>query len=77
MAEREDGAYQLDVRREDRESLRDTTCELMVVVHPGRPDTQVIRQTVVLSTAALAHRYELSAEGALAEIEIPTPRPTR
>ncbi len=77
VAEREDGAYQLDVRREDRESLRDTTCELMVVVHPGRPDTQVIRQTVVLSTAALAHRYELSPEGALAEIEIPTPRPSR
>ncbi len=73
VAEREDGAYQLDVRREDRESLRDTTCELMVVVHPGREDVRVIRQPVVLSTSALAHRYELGASDALAEIPIPPP----
>jgi Ca-activated chloride channel family protein len=76
IAEREEGAYQLDVRREDRESLRDTTCELMVVVHPGREDTHVVRQTVTLSTSALAHRYEVGADGSLSEIPIPAPRTT-
>ncbi len=74
IAEREDGAYQLDVRREDRESVRDTVCELMIVVHPGREDTRVLRQTVTLSVGSLAHRYELSAADALAEIPIPAPR---
>ena len=76
IAEREDGAYQLDVRREDRESLRDTTCDLMVVIHPGQPDTRVLRQTVTLSHTVLAHRYELSEGDALAEIPIPAPRTT-
>lgn len=74
IAEREDGAYQLDARREDLENLRDTTCELLVVVHPGREDTRVLRQTVVLSAQSRAHRYELTAADTLGEIPIPAPR---
>ena len=74
ITEREDGAYQLDARREDLENLRDTTCELMVVVHPGQADVQVLTENVVLSHDAREHRYELSPEGALAEIQIPAPR---
>lgn len=76
IAEREEGVYQLDVRREDRESLRDTTCDLMVVVHPGGDDVHVVRQQVVLSDGALAHRYELRADDTLVEVPIPAARAT-
>ena len=48
----------------------------MIVVHPGQPDVHVLTETVVLSHDARAHRYELSASDALAEIEIPAPRTT-
>ncbi len=72
ISERDEGAYQLDVRREDRESLRDTTCDLMIIIHPGRDDVRVIRQPVVLTHDATAHRFELSAADALAEVAIPS-----
>jgi hypothetical protein len=76
IAEREDGSYQLDARREDIENLRDTTCELMIVVHPGQPDVHVVTQTIVLAHDSTAHRFELSAGDTLAEIPIPPPRTT-
>jgi Ca-activated chloride channel family protein len=76
IREREEGAYQIDARREDRESLRDITAELMIVIHPGAADARVIRQDVVLSRTEWAHRYELSADDTLHEIPIPAPRTT-
>jgi hypothetical protein len=74
IAEREEGAYQLDVRREDRESIRDVHAELMVVAHPGSPDAHIVRQEVVLARDSLAHRFELAEDDTLREIPIPPPR---
>ena len=47
--------------------------ELMIVVHPGRPDARVIRQQIVLSRDSLAHRFALSDADVLTEIPIPVP----
>jgi Ca-activated chloride channel family protein len=74
VREREEGAYQIDARREDRESLRDITAELMIVVHPGTAEARIIRQEVVLSRTEWARRYELGADDTLHEIPVPAPR---
>jgi tetratricopeptide (TPR) repeat protein len=74
IAEREEGDYLFEVRRTDRDELRDTTARLMIVIAPGTDDEQVVQQDVRLTREERTLRFRLTAAGALEAVPVPRPR---
>ncbi len=64
--EREPGEHVFELTRQDAESLRDTSAELLVILRPGAPGERVLRQPVTLTRTARTLRFALSDEDALA-----------
>jgi hypothetical protein len=75
VREREDGDYLFEVRREDRDALRDTEGELLVVVAPGTPEQRVAKVSVSLSRETRVRRYRLALDGTLVEVPVTPDRP--
>lgn len=63
--EREAGEHVLQIGRSDLESLRDWSCELMVIVHPGTAEERILRQPVTLTRTSRTLRFALSDADAL------------
>ncbi len=75
VTEREDGDYLFEVRREDRDALRDTEAQLLVIVAPGTPEQRIQKLEVRLSRETRARRYRLAPDGTLAEVPVTADRP--
>jgi tetratricopeptide (TPR) repeat protein len=75
VREREDGDYLFEVRREDRDALRDTEGELLVVVAPGTPEQRIAKVSVSLSRETRVRRYRLALDGTLVEVPVTPDRP--
>ena len=71
VREREDGGYLFEVRRAERDEIRDMQTELLVITGQGTPEEHIHRVPVTLTREVRAKRFQL-ADGALSEIEIPT-----
>jgi Ca-activated chloride channel family protein len=71
IREREEGEYLFEVRRNERDELRDLVAELVVVTNLGTPEEHIERLPVTLSRSELRLRYRLTAEGALESVAIP------
>ena len=71
ITEREAGDLIFEVRRDDRDGLRDLSAELLVVVRPGGASQQILRQPVVLTRTARVLRYRLGEDDALVEVPVP------
>lgn len=65
VREREDGPYVLEVRRDEREALRDTEAELLVLLHPGAPQQRILRRPIRLTRTDLTARFTLTPDDAL------------
>lgn len=68
VREREDGEYLFEIRRDDRDEIRDIEAELLVITGLGTDDEQVSRVPVTLSRETEKRRFRL--EGA-AVTEVP------
>ena len=77
IREREDGEYLFEVRRLDRDQIRDTEADLLVVVAPGTDDEQIIQQEIRLTREERTLRFRLNDAGTLDSIPVPRPRGTR
>ena len=75
VREREEGDYLFEVRREDRDALRDTEGELLLVTAPGTPEQRIAKIAVRLSRETRARRYRLALDGTLVEVPIVADRP--
>ncbi|MDQ3036748.1 MAG: AgmX/PglI C-terminal domain-containing protein, partial [Myxococcota bacterium] len=72
VRERETGEHLFEIRRDDRDALRDTEAELLVLVHPGTAEQRILRQPITLTRERLATRYRLGADDVLVEAPIPS-----
>jgi tetratricopeptide (TPR) repeat protein len=71
IREREEGDHLFEVRREDREAIRDAETELVVIVRPGTPEQRILRQQVILSREHRRARFRLTGD-TLTEVPVPT-----
>jgi tetratricopeptide (TPR) repeat protein len=76
VRDREDGEYVFEVRRTERDALRDTVAELTVLVAPGTPEQRLLRAEVRLDRTTRTRRFALRPDGTLAEVPVPTPTAT-
>lgn len=74
IGEREEGDHVLEIRRPEREAIRDTTAELVVIVRPGTPEQRILRQPITLTRERLRVRYTLRADDQLVETPVPAER---
>lgn len=72
--DRDEGDYLFELRREERDQLRDIEAELMVIVSPGTPGEQILRTPVRLTREQRKLRFRLTAANALDAAPIPPPR---
>jgi hypothetical protein len=77
IRDREEGEYLLEVRRTERDALRDTVAELLVLVAPGTPEQRLLRREVRLDRVTRTRRYALRADGSLDEVPVPPPTAPR
>ena len=71
VSEREEGDHVLEIRRPEREAIRDTTAELVVIARPGTPEQRIVRQPITLTRDRLRVRYTLTADDRLVEAPVP------
>ena len=71
IREREEGEYLFEVRRNERDELRDLAAELVVITGLGTPEEHIERLPITLTRELTALRYRLEANGSLASIPIP------
>lgn len=71
VGEREDGDYLFEVRRHERDRIRDLEAELMVVSDPGTDGERIERIPVSLTRDATRRRFSLAAGGSVSEVEVP------
>jgi Ca-activated chloride channel family protein len=70
IREREDGDYLFELRREERDRIRDVEAELLVLMYPGTSDERILRHEVRLTRRDRKLRLKLT-DGALEEAPIP------
>lgn len=68
IREREPGDYVFEIRREERDRIRDLRGELLVVIAPGTADERVLRQEITLTRAQPVVRVKLDAQNALGPV---------
>ncbi len=71
IREREEGEYLFEVRRNERDEIRDLTAELMVITNLGTAEEHIERLPITLTREATRLRYRLEANGSLAQVTIP------
>lgn len=71
IREREPGDYLFELRREERDNIRDVVGELLLVVALGTPEERVVVQEVRLTRQVRKLRFRLAENGTLATVEIP------
>lgn len=77
IREREEGDYLFEVRRVERDQLRDLEADLLVVVAPATTDEQILRQPIRLTREERTTRFRLTGASALEQVEVPRPRGAR
>ena len=75
IREREDGDHLFQITRADTESLRETDCELLVIVQPGTEQERILRAEVHLTRELRTARFRLTEGGDLEPVPVPPPRP--
>lgn len=71
IREREEGEYLFEVRRNERDELRDLVAELVVITKLGTPEEHIERLPITLTRESTKLRYRLEPTGALTEVPIP------
>jgi tetratricopeptide (TPR) repeat protein len=71
IREREEGDYFFEVRRNERDEIRDLVAELMVVTSLGTPEEHIERLPITLTRSERRLRYRLAANGGLEPVTIP------
>jgi Ca-activated chloride channel family protein len=77
VREREEGDYFFEIRRIERDQLRDIEARLLVVIAPATSDEQILQQEIRLTREQRAFRFRLNSAGVLEPVEIPRPRSAR
>lgn len=70
IREREDGDHLLEVRRVERDELRDIEAELLFIIAPGSEEEQILRQPIQLTREERNLRFRLTADNALEPVEV-------
>lgn len=71
IREREEGAYLFEVRRTERDQIRDIAGELMVITNLGTAEERIETVPITLSREERRLRFGLGADGSIAAVEIP------
>ncbi len=71
IREREEGEYLFEVRRNERDEIRDLAAELIVITNLGTPEEHIERLPITLTRVATRLRYRLEGAGSLAQVDIP------
>jgi TonB family protein len=66
IGEREEGEYRFELRRSDRENLREQRCTLVVLLAPGTAEERRVALEVTLPRTEPVKIFALSADGTLA-----------
>jgi hypothetical protein len=69
MREREEGETLLEVRRLERDELRDLETELLIITNLGSDEEHVERIPVTLTREETSFRFRLTDQGGLAPVE--------
>jgi Ca-activated chloride channel family protein len=77
IREREPGNYQFEVRRVERDEIRDIEAQLLVVIMPGTADEQIIQRDVRLTREERTLRFRLTETGSLDPVPVRPARPRR
>ncbi|UJR84827.1 AgmX/PglI C-terminal domain-containing protein [Sandaracinus amylolyticus] len=71
IGEREAGDHVFEVRREDRDAIRDTTAELTIIVRPGTSEQRIVVQPITLTRERRVVRYRLNEANQLEQVAMP------
>jgi tetratricopeptide (TPR) repeat protein len=71
VREREEGEYLFEVRREERDEIRDLEAELIVITNLGTAEEHVERTPLSLTRETTRLRFRMNADGAISAVEIP------
>ncbi len=71
IREREEGEYLFEVKRNERDELRDVVGELMVITNVGTARERIERTPITLTREATRLRYRLGDDGSLQTVPIP------
>jgi hypothetical protein len=71
IREREDGEYLFEVRRTERDQIRDLAAELTIITRMGTRNEHIERVPVTLTRTARRLRFRLANDGSLQAVEIP------
>ncbi|HEY8428915.1 MAG TPA: AgmX/PglI C-terminal domain-containing protein, partial [Sandaracinaceae bacterium] len=71
IREREEGEYLFEVRRTERDEIRDLTAELVVVTNLGTSEEHVERLPIALTRETTRLRFRLERDGSLTQVPIP------
>src|SRR5690606_19757959 len=71
IAERESGDHVIEIRRDEREAIRDTEATLTVLVKPGTSEQRILVQSVTLTRERRVVRYRLGENDQLQEVTAP------
>jgi tetratricopeptide (TPR) repeat protein len=71
VREREEGDHLFEVRRDERDALRDVEAELVVIVRPGTTEQRILFQPIRLTREQRRLRFRLGADDQLVAIPVP------
>lgn len=71
VAERESGDHVIEIRRDERDAIRDTEATLTVLVRPGTSEQRILVQSVTLTRERRVVRYRLGENDQLQEVTAP------
>ena len=70
MREREDGETFFEIRRLERDEIRDLECELLVITGLGTDAEQIQRFPLTLTREVVRRRFRLEGDS-IEEVEVP------
>lgn len=70
IRERESGEYLFEIRRLERDELRDIEAKLLIVIAPGTADEQILEQDLTLTRETRTLRFRLDDAGALEAVPV-------
>ncbi|MDH5491746.1 MAG: hypothetical protein OEY14_07325, partial [Myxococcales bacterium] len=70
LEDAEDAEILIEIRREERDALRDTEAELLVIVGLGTEREHIERVPMTLDREARIKRYALAPDGTLREVPV-------
>ena len=71
VREREEGEYLFEVRRLERDEIRDLDTEVLIITNLGTTEEHIERLPVSLTREQVRRRFRLTPQGGLEEVSIP------